>query len=515
MATKLATPGVYLEENSVFGNTVVEVPTSVPAFVGYTQKASKNDKSVLNIPTRISSFAEYQKIFGGSCKTKYELNVGDNGSFSTKVDKSSKYMMYDSLRLFYSNGGGVCYIVSVGDYSGSINAKKISDLKNGTGIHSLDRISEPTLLLVPDAVLLSENDCYSIQSEMLAHCGHKMKNRFAILDVYGGANSRTFDDSDPISKFREGVGSNHLSWGAAYYPFLNTTITSSSEVDFTRLNNIEALVELLTAEADSKLNSNKISSAKHEALLEVINKVSDTENNDVSSTHVILSSVSSIYNRVMSQILESLNVLPPSSAMAGAYTMVDQSINVSKAPANISLGAVISPVVSINADDQEDMNVPLDGKAVNAIRSFTGKGTLVWGARTLDGNSQDWRYINVRRTMTFLEQSIKSAAEAFVFASNNSATWTSLRSTVSNFLNNQWLGGLLEGASPSEAFSVEIGLGSTMSANDVLDGILRMTVKVALVRPAEFLVLTFEQKQNDPGGDAGGEDDGGGEESTE
>ena len=266
-------------------------------------------------------------------------------------------------------------------------------------------------------------------------------------------------------------------------------------------------------EAQNKLDSNKISQSKFEALSEVINRVVDVENNDVSSTSVILSSFSSIYNRIISQIIESLNILPPSSAMAGAYTMVDQTANVSKSPANISLGAVVSPVVSINSDDQEDMNVPLNGKAVNAIRSFTGKGTLVWGARTLDGNSQDWRYINVRRTMTFLEQSIKAAAEAYVFASNNAATWTSLRSTVSNFLNNQWLGGLLEGGSPSEAFSVEIGLGSTMTANDVLDGVLKMTVKVALVRPAEFLVLTFEQKQNDPGGDAGGDE--GGEAATE
>ncbi len=512
MATKLATPGVYLEENSVFGNTVVEVSTSIPAFVGFTQKASKGDKSILNIPTRISSFSEYQKIFGGPSKTKFDLSVNDESSFSLKVDKSTKYMMYDSIRLFFSNGGGICYIVSVGDYSGNITSKKIFN-NNGGGIQSLERVDEPTLLLVPDAVLLSENECYSIQAEMLAHCGSKMKNRFAILDVYGGMNPRTFDDSDPITRFREGIGSNNLSWGASYYPFLNTTICSSSEVDYTRLNNIEDLVELLLNEAQAKLDSNKISQSKFEALSEVINRVVDIENNDISSTSVILSSFSSIYNRIISQITELVNILPPSSAMAGAYTMVDQTANVSKSPANISLGAVVSPVVSINSDDQEDMNVPLNGKAVNAIRSFTGKGTLVWGARTLDGNSQDWRYINVRRTMTFLEQSIKAAAEAYVFASNNAATWTSLRSTVSNFLNNQWLGGLLEGGSPSEAFSVEIGLGSTMTANDVLDGVLKMTVKVALVRPAEFLVLTFEQKQNDPGGDAGGDE--GGEAATE
>ena len=190
-----------------------------------------------------------------------------------------------------------------------------------------------------------------------------------------------------------------------------------------------------------------------------------------------------------------INVMPPSSAMAGALSMVDSSVNVAKAPANVSLGAVVSPTVNINNDNQEDLNLPLNGKAVNAIRSFQGKGTLVWGARTLEGNSKDYRSISVRRTLTYLEQSIKFAAEAYVFAPNNSTTWSTLKSTVSNFLTNQWQSGLLAGTSPEDAFEVEIGLGMTMTPNDILDGILKMTVRVALTRPAEFIVITFEQQQ--------------------
>jgi phage tail sheath protein FI len=181
--------------------------------------------------------------------------------------------------------------------------------------------------------------------------------------------------------------------------------------------------------------------------------------------------------------------------MAGVFAMVDSSINVAKSPANISLGSVVAPVVSITSDDQEELNLPLNGKAVNAIRSFLGKGVLVWGARTLDGNSQDWRYVSVRRTMTYLEQSIKFAAEAYVFEPNNATTWSTLKATVSNFLVNQWQSGLLAGQSPTDAFEVTIGLGSTMTPNDILDGVLRMSVKVAITRPAEFIVITFEQQQ--------------------
>jgi phage tail sheath protein FI len=205
--------------------------------------------------------------------------------------------------------------------------------------------------------------------------------------------------------------------------------------------------------------------------------------------------VSAKLNSILTTISESLNLLPASSAMAGVYTMVDSSINVAKAPANLSLGSVVGASVQITSDTQEELNLPLNGKAVNAIRSFQGKGVLVWGARTLDGNSQDFRYISVRRTMTFLEQSIKSAAEGFVFEPNNTTTWSTLNATVTNFLRNQWQGGLLAGQSPEDAFSVEIGLGTTMTPNDILDGLMKMTIKVAIVRPAEFIVITFEQQQ--------------------
>jgi len=498
MATKLATPGVYIEEKSSFGSTVVSVPTAVPAFVGYTEKASRSAKSLLNIPTKISSFAEYCNLFGGAPETKFEVSSLDDGSAcSIKAVKSTRFLMYDSLRLYFSNGGSECYIVSVGNYDSTISGKKLNDIKNSGGLASLERYAEPTIVVIPEATLLSESDCYSLQSAMLQHCGLTMRNRFAILDVYNGNRERTYNAEDVIKRFRDGVGSDHLSWGAAYYPFLNTSVVSESEVDFTNISNPESLVEIIASEVDANVENNKLSAAKAEAIKEEAAKIIDAETSDISSIQATLKTISPTFSVIMKSIVTELNVMPPSAAMAGAYSMVDNSINVAKAPANISLGSVISPVISVTEKNQEDLNTPLNGKAVNAIRSFTGKGTLVWGARTMDGNSQDWRYINVRRTMTYLEQSIKSSASGFVFSPNNSTTWSTLRATVSNFLSNQWASGLLVGASTDEAYEVQIGLGSTMTANDVLDGVLRMTVKVAVVRPAEFIVLTFEQKQQE------------------
>jgi phage tail sheath protein FI len=180
--------------------------------------------------------------------------------------------------------------------------------------------------------------------------------------------------------------------------------------------------------------------------------------------------------------------------MAGIYTMVDNSRGVWKAPANVSLASVISPSVSISAEQQEDLNVTTAGKSINAIRSFIGEGVLVWGARTLDGNSLDWRYVNVRRTMIMLEESCRLAAKALVFEPNVANTWVTIKSMIQNFLTGIWKRGGLAGAVPEDAFSVHVGLGETMTPDDILEGILRVTVLVAMVRPAEFIEITFQQQ---------------------
>jgi len=119
---------------------------------------------------------------------------------------------------------------------------------------------------------------------------------------------------------------------------------------------------------------------------------------------------------------------------------------------------------------------------------------LVWGARTLDGNSQDWRYIPVRRTVIYIEQSIKNLLEPYVFSANTQATWTAVKAMAENFLTGLWRDGGLAGATAQDAFFVQVGLGSTMTNEDILNGFMNMTIGVAITRPAEFIILTFQQQ---------------------
>ena len=200
------------------------------------------------------------------------------------------------------------------------------------------------------------------------------------------------------------------------------------------------------------------------------------------------------YKLLAKKVKDYLNLLPPSAVMAGVYTMIDNTRGVWKAPANVSVSYVNKPAVPVTDKDQEVLNMPMSGKAINAIRTFPGEGIKVWGARTLDGNSQDWRYINVRRTMIFLEQSVKNAARAYVFEPNDANTWINMKCMIENFLRSVWKRGGLAGSTPEEAYEVHVGLGDTMTNDDILEGTMRITVLVAVTRPAEFIEITFQQQ---------------------
>ena len=517
---QMKTPGVYIVEKSAFPNSVVEVATAVPAFIGHTEKAINGGKSLAGKAWRITSMAEYHNYFGGAsfpvCSivekggaepaepaeggeagtpdiagsdTTFLMDFTFNGKALSLDQTAGNYTLYYNLRLFYQNGGGPCYIVSVGNYTADIEADKFKK-----GIEELIKEQEPTMVVMPEAVLLKEADCMSVQQAALQHCGGKMRSRVAIIDVYDGYKDRKDPSGDCIDAFRNALGINYLDFAVAYYPWLNTSIVQDKELSYENIGNADTLKTLISEELG--LVDADVSDPKVAQLQASVAQISDTSLgvDEKILLNKTLVQVSPLFNTILQELKDKLNLLPPSGAMAGIYTMVDNSRGVWKAPANVSLNAVISPSVNITHDDQEDLNVTIHGKSINAIRSFIGEGVLVWGARTLDGNSLDWRYINVRRTMIMLEESIRLSSKAYVFEPNDANTWVTIKSMIGNFLTGIWKRGGLAGAVPSDAFSVHVGLGETMTPEDILEGILRITVLVAISRPAEFIEITFQQQ---------------------
>ena len=503
MAKVYATPGVYIEEKSAFPNSAVPIATAVPAFIGYTEKAKRDKEDLKLKPTRLSSFADFLGFFGGAPKTTFRIEnirATEPANIYALSPQNGRYFLFHSMKLFFANGGSDCYVVSVGDYDDPITKDKLI-----AGLEPLLKEPEPTMVVIPDAVLLSKSDCFAVQQEMLKHCGQEMRSRVSIFDIPKGFQAQD-EDGSLIEQFRNGIGANFLQWGAAYYPWVHSTIVGVDEVDFTNIEpkkSLPVLVEILKEQAnidakDGLIKPAKLADVKEQidTLLSVTADKATTKDgaDDQPSLHKALSAISPLYKTIMKDLREQLNLLPPSGGIAGIYSMVDNTIGVWQSPANVTFGSVTRPAIPLTDQEQENLNVPLSGKAVNAIRSFPGKGTLIWGARTLDGNSQDWRYVSVRRTVIFIEQSIKYAVEAYVFEPNTAATWTNLKALITNFLNNVWQQGGLAGATPEDAFSVDVGLGITMTPVDILDGIMRISVKIAVTRPAEFIVITFQQK---------------------
>lgn len=220
-----------------------------------------------------------------------------------------------------------------------------------------------------------------------------------------------------------------------------------------------------------------------------------TSNNYEKTLNEALLAAFGTYKELVTKAGEALDLLPPSGIIAGVYAAVDRDRGVWKAPANVSLNSVIGPAVKISHEQQEKYNVDVSvGKSINIIRSFIGKGTLVWGARTLAGNDNEWRYVNVRRFFNFVEESTKKATEQFVFEPNDANTWVKIQAMIENFLTTLWRQGALQGIKPEHAFYVAVGLGKTMTPLDILEGRMIVEIGMAAVRPAEFIILKFSHK---------------------
>jgi phage tail sheath protein FI len=370
--------------------------------------------------------------------------------------------MYYAMRMYFANGGGACYIVSVGSYS---DAPDVGDDTTGMqgGLKALEQKDEPTIIVFPDGVGLPMTDYYDLVDLALDQC-NRLADRITLIDVY---NDTAKNDAANIQDMRDNVRSerDYVMYGMAYHPWLETSLNYS-------YSNTTAAIGVHSGHGATDLSG---------LTLDAIRTTSNA-----------------LYNLIKSEIDKLHLALPPSSAMAGIYVRVDASRGVWKAPANVNVMNVVKPVVSYNDKDQEDLNVDVvAGKSINAIRAFTGKGTLVWGARTLAGNDSEWRYVSVRRFFNMVEESTRKATSQFVFEANDANTWVKIRAMIENYLTVLWRQGALAGAKPEHAFFVKVGLGQTMTALDILDGRLIVEIGMAAVRPAEFIILRFMHKMQE------------------
>lgn len=356
---------------------VEAVPTSVTAFLGYTELAATG-----LVP--VSSMKDFHATLGGA----------------DTVERG--FALHPSMELFFLNGGTDAVVVSVGTYDDAPSAAAFAQ-----GLTALDAWTDPGLIAMPDAAsLLPSAELYGLHTTVLDHCAQR-RDRFCLLDLPSPSTL-----GDAADGFRAAVAVADPSFGAAYVPWL----------------------ELTAGEP-----------------------------------------------------------VPPSGAIAGIYGRVDRATGVWRAPANEAVNGITGLVHDVSDRDQKDLLSHPSGMSINPVRTFPGQGPLVWGARTLDSNGGEWQYVSVRRLSIFLEQSIRRSTGWVVFEPNAEPLWTDVQARVDAFLFDLWREGGLAGATPEEAYRVHVGLGESMTQEDVDAGRVVISVVFAPVRPAEFVVLTITQ----------------------
>ncbi|SFI42327.1 phage tail sheath family protein [Albimonas pacifica] len=180
--------------------------------------------------------------------------------------------------------------------------------------------------------------------------------------------------------------------------------------------------------------------------------------------------------------------VPPAGAVCGIYARTDIERGVWKAPANETVTGAVGLQRHVRFGEQEVLN-PL---GINCIRALPNRGIRVWGARTASSDPE-WKYVPVRRYFLYLEASIDRGTQWAVFEPNGERLWDNVRTTVADFLYNEWVSGALLGATPAEAFFVRCGR-DTMTQNDIDNGRLVCLVGVAALKPAEFVIFRIGQK---------------------
>ena len=401
MPSTVSHPSVFVEEGSGGVHPIAGVPTSITALVGWASQGP------LDKPTRIVSFADFERVFGGLSR------------LST--------MSY-AVQHFFLNGGSEALVVRVGSATGlSRNKQDATSAINGnakkkTGLHSLTDADFFNLLCIPPLVLVRSDGTVreeDVPSATWSTAARLCRDRRAFLVVDA---PRTWTVNTAVT----GIGA------------FNAVGRENAAIYFPRLQMADPLQE---------------------------NKLAN---------------------------------FAPCGAVAGIISRTDAQRGVWKAPAGIEAsakgvsGLSINGVTAMVSDAENGLLNPL---GINCLRTFPNRGVVVWGARTLAGSdtvASEWKYIPVRRTALYIEESLNRGMKWVVFERNDETLWPKIRLNIGTFMHDLFRQGAFQGQTPKDAYFVKCD-SETTTQNDINSGVVNILVGFAPLRPAEFVVIKLQQ----------------------
>jgi uncharacterized protein len=505
-------PGVYIEEIPSGVRTITGVATSITAFIGRALRGPVND------PITINSYGDYERIFGGLW-----------------VESSMSYAVRD----FYLNGGSQAIIVR---------------LHNGATVATLNL---PTGAPIPnDFLLLVAANVGEWGNNLKATVDYETKDKDEPIPDPSLFNLTIFEEKGETEKFLnvsiDQTNSRYLpkvlEQNSAFVrvaktptgdwivpnvrPSLipvNTPIAATAsgtngntltETDFTgpgTADDKEGLYALkkadlfnllcipphvLDGDIESGLITNAATYCEESRAMLLIDPPSGWMNKEAAKTGIgtgvgtTSKNAAIFFPRLRQANLlreNQIETFAPCGAIAGIFARTDAQRGVWKAPAGLEATLNGVPALSVNLTDAE--NGELNPLGINCLRSFPGVGRVVWGSRTLQGADRlasEWKYIPVRRLTLFLEESLYRGTQWVVFEPNDEPLWAQIRLNIGAFMNNLFRQGAFQGKSPREAYFVKCDK-ETTTQNDIDRGIVNIIVGFAPLKPAEFVIIKFQQ----------------------
>ena len=485
-------PGVYVQETlNPIQPVVGPSSDTVAAFVG------ANDRGPTT-PTLVTSWSQYVSKFN---------------SWNTTASNALPLALY----MFFSNGGSQAYVQRVVG-SGAAQATRTLSDRAGTPVATLQVKSNNVgawgnniNVSVTDSattgyfnlvVYYNGSTSADIVEQWTDLTMTSTDSRYALSVINGNSNYIAVVDlastSTGATKNPAVVSNQALSSGAN-----GATVTSTPII--AALSNFDTIPQSLNLNIPTYTDATTVNAAISYAVgrgdvFVVIDGVDDTVANQLTlaATYTATSQAAVYYPLIsiadptvtVGAPTGSTKTVPAGAAVVGLMAATDASRGVFKAPAGLQArlaGAVsVVPLTNANLDSLNSANPP-----VNAIRYVSGAGIVVMGSRTLKPGYAD-RYVPVRRTLIYLEKSLKDLTQFAVFEPNDARLWTRINATVSSFLTSFWSQGGLAGTNPAQAYFVKCD--SDINTQAVIDnGIVNIQVGVALQRPAEFVVINIGQ----------------------
>lgn len=509
-------PGVYVEEFEIGAKPIEGVGTSTAGFIGMTERGPLK-------PKLVTSFGQFMRWYGSYI----------NESYTTYAVEG-----------FFSNGGQRCFIGRVarhGSHSASLIISQIEVNAIGPGswgnrvairiepasageeslfkiIVAYWRNVQPDLSavggsdeekrknlrsLIEGADMVEVFDNLSIVNTSPDHLIKRVNSISKLIEIKEPVNGDKPSDTSGVFMVPmvgggdgdEKLTRDDMRGDPNALPGQRTGLTAFSEVDEIAIlyapdiyspifdsNGSQAIVDDLLTHCETLKD--------RFAIIDIPSGQADTSGLNLTTPPLRPSKYGAVYYpwvKVTDPLTKREKLIPPGGHIAGIYARVDQERGVHKAPANELIRGAIDLEFQITKGEQDILNP----RHINCIRSFPGRGILVWGARTMVLDSL-WKYVNVRRLFIFLEESIDEGTQWVVFEPNDIPLWARVRQTITQFLTTVWRSGALAGATPEEAFFVKCDR-TTMTQDDIDNGRLICVIGVAPVKPAEFVIFRIAQ----------------------